>query len=299
MASQTVKVTIRGAKSLAVKDDSAFICECMVDGLPQTKFRTAASKEHSSEPVWNHQAELPDVDVSEDSLVFAVRRCEASAPGSHGENFIGKANDVIGKVTLPATRFFPDGFDGDLELPGAGPSGSSALLSLAVAAEPAPAIGVPREEGQERQEHAPEDVPQEQEPPQEEAAPAARVEGVAETAEPTAAQPEELPVIQSVESCEQRGAEELGGDPPPEEGAASDGMAEPGQPRVSDEEVRAAMEEGLDKELEARVRERAYFLWKNGSKKGADADYFEALRSELSQAPEPQQASMAAQAGGA
>lgn len=228
------------AKGIA---STELLCECCVEGKPESKFRTATSKDHTT-PSWNSEVELKDVDVSKDSLVFTVYAREVAAQGPGSEDFIGKATElastdaeaILGKATLPAARFFPTAFDGELPLAGAGPNGGEAFLSVAAAVRAAKAG-------------------EEEDPP---------------------------------ETCKgEAGVHQSGED-------GEDGGL------VSDEKVKAAMEAGLDKELEARVQTRAYYLWENGSLAGAEADYFEALRVELSEAaPEDARLPQAAAAAGA
>uniref|UniRef100_A0A7S4W3U8 C2 domain-containing protein n=1 Tax=Alexandrium monilatum TaxID=311494 RepID=A0A7S4W3U8_9DINO len=205
MSLRTMKINIVGARVLATQEVGRCkqpLCECFVESKPDAKVRTSLAAD-TAQPIWNYEAEFHDVDVSKDTLAFSLYRCEA---GAHD---LGQAAEVlISKGELPAAHFFPAAFEGEVELPGAGPYGGKAFLVVA-----------------------------------------------ARAVEP---------------------GEELSTD-------AGSVPAGKDMRLVSDEEVKAVMEAGVDKELEARAHTRAYYLWENGSTKGAEADYFEALRTELSQ----------------
>eukprot|EP00928_Gymnodinium_smaydae_P090004 TRINITY_DN73870_c0_g1_i1.p1 TRINITY_DN73870_c0_g1~~TRINITY_DN73870_c0_g1_i1.p1 ORF type:complete len:228 (-),score=54.85 TRINITY_DN73870_c0_g1_i1:152-835(-) len=212
MASQNVRLLVKGAKHLASKESDASvkgtICECQVEGKPETKVRTTSS-ENSGSPVWNQELPIQHVGLT-DKLVFILCDCETVGE-THKECASAGA-----RATFPAERFLPDGFEGEVTFSGAGQDGGDATLDVSLTV-----LSVPSEE-----------------------------------APMLAADPEEASA-----------------DPPE--------ALEDGKDLSVDEKVRAAISKGLDQELVERARTRAYFLWKNGSKAGADADYFEAVKTEL------------------
>jgi len=218
MSLRTVEISIRGARELATQEVGSCkqpLCECFVESKPDAKVRTSLAT-GTAQPIWNYEAEFHDVDVSKDALAFSLYMCEV---GAH--DFGQAAEVLISKGELPAAHFFPAAFEGEIELPGAGPSGGKAFLLVAARA----------------------------------------LEPGAELSTDADSEPE---------VCIPRTGRETGG-------AGED------RRRVSDGEVKAVMEAGVDKELEARAHTRAYYLWENGSTRGAEADYFEALRTELPQ----------------
>ncbi|CAK0862825.1 unnamed protein product [Prorocentrum cordatum] len=122
------RVTVVAARGLRAADFSALgaassdpYCVCEVPGHHDAKFQTKVIKKNTS-PEWNHTARVADLTGKED-LVFTVYDWDRFSK-----------DDLLGKVTLPASRFLPHGFDGELQLESAG-QGVTAFLHVRIEVE--------------------------------------------------------------------------------------------------------------------------------------------------------------------
>uniref|UniRef100_A0A7S0FI35 C2 domain-containing protein n=1 Tax=Pyrodinium bahamense TaxID=73915 RepID=A0A7S0FI35_9DINO len=132
-----VQVAIVSARGLRNADGgygtSDSYCRCNVLGKPQQWIQTEVIS--STEPTWNHEAELLDVAEGE-HLEFAV----------YDDDFGSKTHEVLGQAVLESAHFHPQGFDGELRLDNAGP-GQEAFLSIRVAPAPGDAAGAAASDG--------------------------------------------------------------------------------------------------------------------------------------------------------
>mmetsp|Transcript_35493 Transcript_35493/g.101347 ORF Transcript_35493/g.101347 Transcript_35493/m.101347 type:complete len:765 (+) Transcript_35493:57-2351(+) len=119
---EPLKVTIVSASGLRAADwatrKSDPYCICEIAGKPETKNVTQVVN-NTLAPVWNHTISY-DVFEPGDQLVLTV-----------WDSDYGKSHDLLGRITLPTVQFYPDGFNGELQLEDAG-KGVRALLKIEV-----------------------------------------------------------------------------------------------------------------------------------------------------------------------
>merc|ERR1719210_2261279 len=103
----TVCVTIVSARGLRNADwigKSDPFCTCEVKGKADVMIQTPIV-DGDVNPFWNYKQELVGYRI-EDDLEFIVK-----------DKDLAKSDDILGRVTLPSERFYPDGiFEGDLVL---------------------------------------------------------------------------------------------------------------------------------------------------------------------------------------
>jgi len=111
-------VNIVSAKGLRNADwigKSDPYCICEVKGKADVMIQTSVV-DSDMNPEWNHKEELVGYQI-EDDLEFIVKDKDPAKP-----------DDILGRVTLPSERFYPDGsFEGDLVL---GETGTEQQASL-------------------------------------------------------------------------------------------------------------------------------------------------------------------------
>lgn len=126
--STKVKVTIVSARGLpkldsAIAAKSCPYCACEISGKPHTKFQTKHVND-SLDPVWNETLDLADF-VHGDSLRFNIRDRDLSFRNA------GQEEQLLGRATLPTSKFASGHFEGELPLVDAKP-GSSSFLRVKV-----------------------------------------------------------------------------------------------------------------------------------------------------------------------
>ncbi|CAK0841442.1 unnamed protein product, partial [Prorocentrum cordatum] len=120
----TCKVTIVSARGLRCADLKIFggssdpYCICEVAGRPNKIFQTHVIKKNVR-PEWNFTAEVADL-TSQDELSFSIYDWDRIS-----------RDDMLGRATLHAYQFLPQGFDGELPLENAG-KGVCAFIHIRV-----------------------------------------------------------------------------------------------------------------------------------------------------------------------
>jgi len=107
---------LRNADSLGLSDP---FCTCHIPGKNWTKFQTAVIDNQLS-PIWNEEHVINDY-VPGDPIEFNV--LDEDAGDTEG--------DLLGRATLASTSFYPEGFEGDVNLSEAG-KGHRAVLRVKV-----------------------------------------------------------------------------------------------------------------------------------------------------------------------
>lgn len=98
-----ITICVVGVRGLCPRGDRAeSSCTCVVPGKSYTKFTTKVARP-SNNPVWNHETMPLEYDVG-DSLEFTV--WDNIPPGPKR----------LGTATLRASKFYPEGFQGELPL---------------------------------------------------------------------------------------------------------------------------------------------------------------------------------------
>jgi len=122
---QTVRLVLVGARGLRGMHGQRLpgmgrsvgpSCTCEVPGRFGLDIQTPAGSGASSQPAWNHAAEIPD-HALDDPLIFRV---------------LGKDGALLGQATLESIRFHPDGFNGELPLATAAGKSTGAFLRVQV-----------------------------------------------------------------------------------------------------------------------------------------------------------------------
>lgn len=96
---------LRNADSVKVKGEglSDPYCTCEIVGKPHSRIKTRLVKD-SLDPIWDYQGEIQDFEDG-DSLTFCVWDFDQ-----------GDDDDLLGKVTLNSSQFYPAGYDGEVPL---------------------------------------------------------------------------------------------------------------------------------------------------------------------------------------
>jgi len=118
----TLEVTIVSASGLRCADwigaSSDPYCLCEIPGKPWARVQTAVLQ-RTLEPDWNHEGVISDYCAGED-LEFLVR----------DHDFGRDDDDLLGKVILRSDEFWPNGFDGVLDLSEAGKSDAAIIVKV-------------------------------------------------------------------------------------------------------------------------------------------------------------------------
>mmetsp|Transcript_86728 Transcript_86728/g.240559 ORF Transcript_86728/g.240559 Transcript_86728/m.240559 type:complete len:1129 (+) Transcript_86728:53-3439(+) len=109
-----VTVTIMGARGL--RQGGSPYCLCEVPGKHQARIRTPVM-EKTQTPMWNLKARVNEY-AAGDSLIFTIQDQ-------------AKNGAVMGRLILTSAQFYPQGYEGELQLTDAG-KGVEAFLRLAV-----------------------------------------------------------------------------------------------------------------------------------------------------------------------
>merc|ERR1712048_684074 len=134
-----VKVTIVGARGLRNADwvgKSDPYCICEIPGKSYSKFLTEVVN-NCLNPEWNHEADVSGYAI-EDPLTFTVKDKDPM-----------KKDDALGSITLMSDQFLASGFEGELQLSGAG-TGAEAFLRVKVIVNPEPEPAPARETSREK-----------------------------------------------------------------------------------------------------------------------------------------------------
>ncbi|CAE8648830.1 unnamed protein product, partial [Polarella glacialis] len=108
-----LEITIVKARGLRDADWAPFsgksdpYCTCEVKGKPATKLQTPTINDQL-DPEWNFEGPIAAVGLG-DSLLFVIHDDDA-----------GKADDLLAELLLPADKFLPSGFEGELQLTASG-----------------------------------------------------------------------------------------------------------------------------------------------------------------------------------
>mmetsp|Transcript_174921 Transcript_174921/g.560895 ORF Transcript_174921/g.560895 Transcript_174921/m.560895 type:complete len:1365 (-) Transcript_174921:270-4364(-) len=120
-----VEITIKGATGLRKADRSIFgsrqsdpYCICEVPG--RGRAITTAVIKNTLDPNWEHTQTVEHVPPEGAALLFEVY-----------DKDIGHKGDFLGRITLDASKFLPDGFDGSIQLEEGG-TGYSPRLRLCI-----------------------------------------------------------------------------------------------------------------------------------------------------------------------